>query len=133
MQSTKLEIIKIIENIQSEDILLRLKAFLKDMDRDAKPAKKATALSKEETRLLLKINEGIPESDQLRYNDLLARLARETLSEPERKELLKLTALVEAKNAERLKHLVQLAKLWNASLDEVMDRLGIKPPPIVHA
>lgn len=129
MQSTKLELIRMITEIQNEELLGRLKEFLKEMEKETK----APSLSKEETRLLLKINEGLPGKKQLRYSELLEKLAREKISRKEHKELLQLTALAEEKNAERLKYLVQLAQLWQTSVGEVMDRLGIKPPPAIHA
>ncbi len=82
---------------------------------------------------MLKINEVLSEANQLRYNDLLKKLNQGRLTEMERQEFLQLTSLVEAKSAERLKNLVQLAWLWNTTTEEVMDRLGIKPPPVIHA
>ena len=72
MQSTKLELIKLIADIQSEELLDRVRLFLKEVESEMKASDKPPALSKEETELLLKV-------------------------------------------------------------DEVMDRLGIKPPPVIHA
>lgn len=133
MQAAKLELIKMIADIQSEELIRKVKQFLKDAEKEAGQAEKEPSLSKEETTLLLKINEGLPEATQLRYNDLLKKLTTDRLSETERQEFLQLTALVEAKSAERLKNLLQLARLWNTTAEEVMDRLGIKPPPVIHA
>lgn len=132
MQSTKLELIKIIENIQNEDLLLRLKAFLREWDYESKPERKVSSLSKEEARLLQRINQGLPEASLARYQELLTRLALETLSKEEHAELVKLTQSLEAKNVQRMRDLAKLAKLWNASLQEVIDRLGITPPSVLH-
>lgn len=133
MQSDKLELIKLIADIQSEELLEKAKQFLKELENEMKTLNKPPALSKKETELLLKINEGLPEDIQLRYNELLAKLSEETATEAEHQELLQLLPQVEAKSVERLKYLVQLAQLWNTTVDEVMDRLGIKPPPVIHA
>ncbi len=133
MQAAKLELIKMIADIQSEELIRKVKQFLNDAEKEAGLSEKAPSLSKEETNLLLKINEGLPEATQLRYNDLLKKLTQGRLTEMERQEFLQLTSLVEAKSAERLKNLVQLARLWNTTAEEVMDRLGIKPPPVIHA
>lgn len=133
MQSTKLELIKKIASIQSEELLEKIKHFLREEDVDLEIPEKAPSLNKKETELLLKINEGLPEAVQLRYNELLSKLSAESLTPPEHNELLLLVPKVEAKSAERLKYLAQLAKLWNTSVDGVMDRLGIKPPPVFYA
>ncbi|MCB0559849.1 MAG: STAS/SEC14 domain-containing protein [Lewinellaceae bacterium] len=128
MQSAKLELIKMIADIQSEELLDKIRQFLKETE----TSPLTPSLSREETGLLLKINEGLPEEVQLRYNELLAKLTSETITEPERQELLELPPRVEAKNAERLQYLVELAQLWSTTVDEAMDRLGIKPPPIIQ-
>ena len=133
MQSTKLELIKLIADIQSEELLDRVRLFLKEVESEMKALDKPPALSKEETELLLKINEGLPEEVQLRYNELLIKQSEETMTEAEHKELVQLIPRVEAKGAERMRYLIQLAQLWNISVDEVMERLGIKPPPVIHA
>ena len=133
LQSSKLEPIKMITDIQSEELLNRVKQFLVETEGTIKASKKPPSLSKEETRLLLKINEGLPEETQLRYNELLKKLTEAKITAPEHKEFLQLTTQVEAKNAERLKYLFQLANLWDISVDDVMERLGIKPPGVIHA
>lgn len=133
MQSAKLELIKMIADIQNEELVDRIRQFLKEIEKEMGASAKATSLSREETELLLKINEGLPEKVQLMYKELLHKLTQETITEPEHQELLQLIPQMEAKSAERLKYLVQLAQLWNTSVDEVMDRLGIKPPPVIHA
>ena len=133
MQSTKLELIKLIADIQSEELLERIRLFLSEVENEVKASDQPPALSKEETELLLKINEGLPEEVQLRYNELLIRQAEERINETEHKELMELVPRIEAKSAERMKYLLQLAKLWGTSVDQVMERLGIKPPPVIHA
>ncbi len=86
-----------------------------------------TVLSQSETEVLQKINAGLPPSIQKRYNFLLKKRKEETLHQTEYEELLELTAYTEHHNAQRLKHLLELAKLRNQTLDEVMTKLEIKP------
>jgi hypothetical protein len=45
------------------------------------------------------------------------------------KELIKLTNQVEMFDAERLKHLIELAHLRDVPLDDLIRQLGIKPVP----
>ncbi len=88
--------------------------------------------SRREKLLLLKINEGLPEEVQLRYNELLIKQSKEMITEAEHEELMQLAPQVEAKSVERMKHLVELAQLWQTTVDEVMKRLELKPPPVIH-
>ena len=82
-------------------------------------------LSIGESELLSKINQPVPADVQKRYDELLARRDARTLSTDEQQELLRLTDQVELLEAERMKHLVELAQLRQVSLDEVFDQLGL--------
>lgn len=80
-----------------------------------------------ESELLLKINQPVPPKVQQRYDELLARRDDQTLSDAEHQELLDLTDQVELLEAERMKHLLALARLRQVSLDVVMQQLGLQP------
>jgi hypothetical protein len=131
-QAVKLELIKKIADIQSEQLLEQLWEFLNREEKEGGKRKKVSSLSEREADLLLKINEGLPEPIQWRYNELLAKSLQKEMSQAEHEEFLGLISEAEAKSVERLKHLVELAELWNMSVDEVMKRLGITPPPVIH-
>lgn len=131
-QAVKLELIKQIADIQNEQVLEQLSAVLKEAGKEGDRPNKSSAFSVAESELLFKINEGLPHSLQLRYAELTMKAAREDLLDTEHAELLKLIPLVEAKAVERLEYLIQLAGLWNMSVDEVMTKLGIHPPSIVY-
>jgi hypothetical protein len=88
---------------------------------------KAFSLPKAEADLLLKINNAIPTQLQNRYRELISKRKMETLSPEEYTELLDLTDQIEILEAERVKHLVELAQLRNTTLDVVMQQLGIRP------
>lgn len=94
--------------------------------------RKAPSLPKRETELLQKINQGLPATLQKRYDELTTKLRSETLEAVEHQELLKLIKQTELADAERMKHLIELAGLRNVSLDALMNQLDIHPPP-VHA
>jgi len=80
-----------------------------------------------ESELLLKINQPVPADLQRRYEELIARRDERTLSPEEHQELLRLTDQVELLEAERVRHLIELARLRNVSLDEQMRQLGMEP------
>lgn len=92
----------------------------------------APVLSEAESGLLLKINRGIPESLQKRYNALVVKRQSETLSKKEYDELLRLTSRIERLDVERMKYLVALARLRKKSLTVLMRDLGIKTPKHVQ-
>ncbi len=60
----------------------------------------------------------------------MAKRRSETLSHAEHEELLSLTDDVEKWQAERVGYLVRLAELRGLSLTDLMDDLGIEPPPV---
>jgi hypothetical protein len=77
--------------------------------------------------LLLKINQPVPADLQRRYEELIARRDERTLSPEEHQELLRLTDQVELLEAERVRHLIELAGLRKVSLDDLMRQLGLEP------
>ncbi len=92
--------------------------------------RKAASLSNRETELLLKINQGLPESLNERYRTLQSKLQAEKLAAEERRELSRLIAQREKLQAQRLEALSELARMWNLTLRGVMKQLGIHSPEI---
>ncbi|MFP4350030.1 MAG: hypothetical protein ACLFQY_17180, partial [Desulfococcaceae bacterium] len=86
-------------------------------------------LPPDESELLIKINQGIPEKLQRKYNELLHKRDEKTLTNDEYEELLRLTDQMEMLDAKRIEHLTELANIRNKPLVLLMDELGIKPPP----
>lgn len=85
----------------------------------------ATVLSSE-IDLLKAIYQGVPISIQQRYDELRECLHEETLTTEEHQELLQLVDVVEQCEVDRLEKLIQLAKLRNISLDELMQQLNLR-------
>lgn len=94
--------------------------------RTARPAAEIT-----EAELLQKINEGPAPANWDRYHALTAKRRSETLTPDEYTELIALTNEREIAHACRIKFLMELANLRQASLDATMDALGIRPPGYV--
>ncbi len=98
---------------------------LATLEERLKKAKPGSILSAEETSLLSKINEGLPQATWRRFHELNGKRQAETVTTPEHAELLDLINQVELYGARRLGYLNQLAKLRSVTLDEVMTQLGI--------
>lgn len=90
----------------------------------------APSLPPGESKLLQKINRGLPAELDQRYRELVAKRRAETMSDSEHQELLSLTDDVEKWQAERVGYLVKLAERRGVSLPDLMDDLGIEPPPV---
>jgi hypothetical protein len=90
--------------------------------------RKAPGLSKQESALLVKINQGIPPHMQDRYDELISKRQSETLSAEAYDELLQLTAQIEKLDVERLEDLKELACIRQTSLTALMEKLDIQTP-----
>jgi hypothetical protein len=93
--------------------------------------RQAPSLSAAESELLFKINQGIPAALQHRFNELVVKRQALTLTESEHAELIQLGNRIEQLDADRIESLAALAKLRQRSLREIMQDLGIQPPPCV--
>ncbi len=126
--------IKIKAQLSKEDLLQavqqlslpELEGFVQDLIA-LKAKHQAPSLSKDETELLLKINQGLSQDIEKRYQILTQKRSQETLTEQEYQELLQLSDRVEIHQAQRLDYLAQLAQLRQISLTDLMTQLGIKP------
>ncbi len=85
-----------------------------------------TVLSHLETDLLRKINEGLPDDVQKRYNYLLEKKENATLNDKEYKELLKITKYSENINVQRVENVIKIAKIKNKTYDEIIEELELK-------
>jgi len=120
---SKIELEAILEGIAELDTP-ELEQFQQQINR-LLAQRKAPSLSKTEAALLVKINEGIPEEVLARYTILHEKLQEEAITATEHEEFLQLNAQIEAKNAERLASLIELAQLRGTSVDELMTQLEL--------
>lgn len=79
--------------------------------------------------MLAKINQGLPVQEARRYQELMVKRRAETLTPEEHEELLRLTDAAEATQAERVRHLAELARIRGTTLDALMEGLGLQPAP----
>lgn len=95
-----------------------------------RPSPRAATLSAKETRLIERINRGLPLETSNRYAHLIARRKKEDLSREELQELLQLTHVAESQDAERAAALLELAKLRGVRMRFLMKQMGIQTPAI---
>lgn len=91
---------------------------------------RTATLSRIETRLIKRINRGLPGELCKRHAQLTRRRRRTSLSAAEHQELLNLTHEVESRDADRAAALVELAKLRGLPVRVLMKQMGIEAPPI---
>jgi hypothetical protein len=80
-----------------------------------------------ESQLLQQINIGIFPDIWDDYNALITKRREESLSEDEQANLVIMSDQIEKANVQRIKALIELAKLRNTSLVLLMQQLGINP------
>lgn len=127
VQATKLELIRTITDTRNKRLLERLKQVVLQAELEAKPAD-IHVLSEEETQLLSVINKGLPEEMDQRFMELQHRQKEHTLSQEEHQELMDIVDSIEALEAVRLENMIALASLWDISVDQLRNRLGIQAP-----
>ena len=90
--------------------------------------KNARQIKQRETQLIAKFNEFnlSPEKEKL-YRNLLKKFRAERIAPEENKTLVELTEELETLGVERLKCLIEIAKMRNSTIDEVIKDLNIKP------
>ncbi len=91
-----------------------------------KAQRRAPSLPKREAELLQKINHGTSSATRERYTELNQKLAEETITSEEHRELLRLIDQIELADGERLRALIELADLRHVPLDMLMSQLEIR-------
>jgi hypothetical protein len=89
-----------------------------------------TVIPSEEMPLLQTINRRLPATEQQRLDYLRRRLEAETITEPERQELLKSSDRLEQQDAERAEALFQLAQLRKVNFAELLQEFLPSPKSI---
>jgi hypothetical protein len=91
-------------------------------------SRRAPQLAPEESKLLARIEEVLPEALKVRLSELEDRRDDGSLTQAEAMELLGLSDQAEILHAQGLAALAELAKLRGTSLPVLMDQLGIVFP-----
>ena len=90
--------------------------------------RKAPSLSKDESNLLLQINQGLPLDTQKHFDTLVAKHQAETITQDELQELIALTDKIEESEAKRAANTAKLAQLRGVTFSGIMEELAIRPP-----
>jgi len=90
--------------------------------------RRVPSASHEESQLLTQINHGVPAEVRNRYHFLNEKLHEDNITASEHQELLGLINQIEIADAERLRTLIELAKIRNTSVEELMQQLQIRQP-----
>ena len=88
----------------------------------------ASSLPRREAELLRLINRSLPAPLQQRMSELATKRDAETLTTEEQDEIKRLTLEAEAIEAERVRHLSELASLRGITLSALMEMLGLGAP-----
>ncbi len=96
-----------------------------------RPAAHTPHLTHTEADLLEEINLGFPSDWWEQYEALKAKRRAETLTSTEHARLIEMSDQVENANARRMRYLVELARIRGASLQSLMQELGIQAPDYV--
>lgn len=95
--------------------------------------KKTADFIKKEQELMDKIkNGGPPKKFQQRQKELLLKPVQGVINDKEHQEALKMIPVAEQWAVERTKLMLELAELWETSLEEVLKRLDITTPNPVY-
>ena len=89
-------------------------------------SRRMPSLSAVETQLLKEISRPLPSDQVARYQELVEKRDAETLTTDEHRQLCDLSDWLEQRNAERLGHVADLARLRGVTLSEMMEQLGLK-------
>jgi hypothetical protein len=124
-QVSRPELLKAVQQLGPEEFDAFLEQALA-LRKSSKPA----VLSATESRLLERINRGIPDEVSRRYAELARKRKRRALTADEHRELLALTHEVETRDADRAAALVRLAKARRVPVRTLIKTLGIRPAPV---
>jgi len=101
--------------------------FRAKIEQLAKKKRPPSILSKEK-ELIDKIKNGGPSAIWTdKYDQLSAKVVHGTITEQEHQNLLTMVPIAEKWSYERLKLLIELANLWEISLDDTCKHLDLKP------
>jgi hypothetical protein len=119
--------ISLLETL-SNDKLTQAVELLESLSQS--PQADSAVIPSEEVSLLQTINRRLPATEQQRLDYLRLQLEAETITEPERQELLKLSDRLEQQDAERAEALFQLAQLRQVNFAELLQEFLSSPKSI---
>src|SRR5262245_8850181 len=118
------DLLQAVRQLNSDELDRFVSEVLSEQNR-----RHAPALDRSETELPEVINQGRPEEEQRRFNELKVRLREKTMTPEEQAEFLRITDEREKQNARRIEALAALAKHREVPILQLMEQLGINTPP----
>ncbi len=118
------ELLKAVEQLSAQELEQFFDKIVKMRAQQSAPR-----LSLQESELIARINQPMALDIRQQYDDLIAKRRASSLTKKEHEELLRLTNEVEKSDAERVHCLVELARIRNLSIDDLMNQLGIQALP----
>lgn len=125
IQVSHKDLLEVVKQLQREEF----DAFIEEALALRGPRRAAT-LSAEESKLMKRINRGLPVEMCRRHAHLAKRRDKASLTSAERRELLRLSHEAESRDADRAVALVKLASLRRLPVRTLMKQMGIQPPSI---
>ena len=126
IETTKAELIGIIEAMQTEEVLERMKSnakTLKAIDTQLSDSN----YSFEEAELIERAKNAIPQEITQKYDDLYLKfVSDDTPDEKKREQLIKLNDELLDYGTQRLKYLLHLSRLWGMSVNDVMQKIDLQ-------
>lgn len=121
-QISALDLLQAVEQLSQTELEQFVEQILQ-----VKAQRIAPSLSTNESELLIKINQDLPQELRQLYQTLIEKRNQENLTEAEYQQLLELTEQVEKYQAQRLEYLTQLAQIRQLSLTNLIAQMGLKP------
>ena len=121
-QISALDLLQAVEQLSQTELEQFVEKILQ-----VKAKRIAPSLSTNESELLIKINQDLPQELREIYQSLIEKRNQENLTEAEYQQLLELTEEVEKYQAQRLEYLTQLAQIRQLSLTNLIAQMGLKP------
>lgn len=121
-QISAIDLVQAIEQLSQTELEQFVEQVLQ-----VKAQRIAPSLSINESELLIKINQDLPQELRHLYQTLIEKRNQENLIEAEYQQLLELTEEVEKYQAQRLEYLTQLAQIRQLSLTNLIAQMGLKP------
>ncbi len=114
------EFLKIVEQLNAGELDQLMSQVL-----SLQAKRKSPNLSKEETELILEINNGLSPETRKRFDELNRKRQAETLTTSEHKELLNLIEQIEKYDMKRVGQMAELSRIRGISLSELIKEFEI--------
>lgn len=125
IETTKAELIGIIETMQTQEVLDRIKSEVVRL-KEVETSSLEADYTIEEAELIEKAKNAVPQELMQKYDDLyLEFISEDKPDEKKQAQLLKINDQLLHHGTQRLKYTIHLSKLWGISVDDVMQKIDL--------